>query len=204
LPAIQGDGRAGANGGGAAGGIVDTGSKPAKLLAQAEPGSGQRKRGDRFSQREEFVHARDPGTLSSGSGGGGDSGVGEGTLAENSQLEGQTGSGHAVGLLAGGAAGASATRHTGEEDAVAALVHGGPEGDPNHADSTVGSITEVLSPEQNAALLKVRHLDVVAHSPTAPLHWFLPQHVAASTIMMTAESQLHPPLPNCCGARYCL
>ena len=147
LPAIHSDRRAGAKGDAMKGGILDTGSDSARPRTQAEVNSGQRIRRDGLRDGEEAVMARAIDTFSEGS----SDGVGGGVAGG-----GQIGMGNSAGASAGSAAGAFAEGRAGAEDATAKLVRGGPGEDPDRARPILGSVTEVLTPEQNAALLKVR------------------------------------------------
>ena len=169
LPATQHSGRGGAEGDGTAGGIAGTASEPAKplALAQTQLGSGQRLPSDRLGLRGESVLVEDSDMLSGNSVGGGSDGAGDGALRDGRQHGFQTGVGHSAGAGADGGARASAEGRAGGEGAAAALVQGGPEEDRDRAESLMGSVTEALTPERNAALLKVRHLKICVYLQTA-------------------------------------
>ena len=152
LPAIQKDGRGGAKSGGGAASIDNTGSEPA-TRAQAQISSGQHTRGDEL--RDQSVLLQKPDTLSNSISAGVDGR--DGLVTDTHQHGAWTGSDHMAAAGAGGTVGASARERASGEGPFAALVQGGPEEDPEQAGSVQGSITEVLTPGQNAALLKVRH-----------------------------------------------
>ncbi len=117
----------------------------------------------------------------------------------------------AVAAVASGPSAGSA-----KQGAVAALVQGGPEEDLGRVRAGQGSVTEALTPERNAALLKVR-FQSRAHAPQ--LHWGptttprLQVAVQAAFAMTTSTSstrgtlvfddhvELYELLSRCCRAR---
>ena len=108
----------------------------------------------------------------------GDRGVGDAGMGIELQdwRSRQTGSDAGTGAAAGEAGSAviaaavasGPSAGSAEQGAVAALVQGGPEEELGRVRAGQGSVTETLTPERNAALLKVR-LQVRAHA--LQLHW---------------------------------